>query len=81
MVRNRPSRRRVAGWTTTHLLRTVRAFGALGQRRRYMAFFSIQERVRPTALSWDSTIRSSPPASASSETDFGADRVTSRPGR
>lgn len=51
MVRNRPSRRRMAGWATAHLLHTVRAFGALGQRRRYMAFFSIQERVRPTAVS------------------------------
>ena len=33
MVRNRPLRRRVAGWAMTYPLRTQRVLGALGQRR------------------------------------------------
>ena len=45
------------------------------------AFFSIRSRVLPTALSCAPTTRSSPPTIAISDTDFGAERVTSRPGR
>ena len=45
------------------------------------AFFSIHVSVLPTALSWASTILSSPPTIAMSDTDLGADSVTSRPGR
>ena len=44
-------------------------------------FFSNHPIVRATARSWASTTRASPPTSAASETDFGAERVRSRPGR
>ena len=40
----------------------------------------LDPRVFPTAWSCASTMRSSPPTIARSETDFGADKVTSRPG-
>ena len=46
-----------------------------------MAFFSIHVSVLSTALSCASTIRSSPPTMSMSDTDLGADSVTSRPGR
>ena len=45
------------------------------------ACFSIQARVAATARSWTSTTRPSPPTRPMSETDFGVERVTSRPGR
>ena len=54
---------------------------AIHHHRVSTAFCSTHASVRVTALSWAATIRSSPPISAMSETDFGAERVTSRPGR
>ena len=45
------------------------------------AFFSIQARVRFTARPWASTMRASPPARAARETDLGAEKVRSLPGR
>ena len=45
------------------------------------AFFSTQASVAATARSWVSTMRRSPPTSAASDTDFGAEKVRSRPGR
>ena len=45
------------------------------------AFFSIQASVAATARSWASTMRPSPPTSAARETDLGAEKVRSRPGR
>ena len=45
------------------------------------AFLSIQASVAATARSCASTTRASPPTRPASDTDFGAERVTSRPGR
>ena len=42
---------------------------------------SIQASERLTARSWASTTRPLPPISAASETDLGAEKVRSRPGR
>ena len=44
-------------------------------------FFSIQASVLRTAASWAATMRSSPPIRAAMDTDLGAEKVTSRPGR
>ena len=54
---------------------------ALSCIRLSTALRSTHARVRVTALSCAATIRSAPPTSATSDTDLGADSVTSRPGR